>query len=460
MQKNLLKPNNATKDAAISAACIGLALFCCIAFLSYFSYKNILAEIQSHLISVAQTAANLTDIEAHKSLTKPEDKNNAAYVKIANNYHKILSADSELRYIYSMVYKNGNLYFIVDTSPEVLNSGADDKRISTAAVMEKYTSASPVLMRAAKEKATLAEEEPYEDDWGFLISAYAPIKDEKGKAIGMIGVDIDAQNFNKKLSLIHIGAAVGAFFTIAFSLGAFFLIKKLRTKEYEAQLANQNRTELLQNFSDKTKDIILALKNVANQTQAISKTIFDNSTEATQKTNISSKQISGAAGRMRSIAMVGGELAESMLTTQRSNHDAKAEIETILNYAKKLEASIATIASAIPQSAPQGGIGLAINSQKIALEEILQGLDKTAAALSGVAETIKVKRELVALINSDISSTSQDASFIEKTIKQIDDISLQANNNAHSLLELSTIVNQHSANLDFEVQELARKFSN
>jgi methyl-accepting chemotaxis protein len=49
------------------------------------------------------------------------------------------------------------------------------------------------------------EKEFYNDKWGIFISAYAPIKDQEGKSVAILGSDVDVSvvmnNLHKRFSI-------------------------------------------------------------------------------------------------------------------------------------------------------------------------------------------------------------------------------------------------------------------
>jgi len=162
-----------------------IACICCLLNVGYFYQQakgNLKNEIQQYLTNLANTASNFTDGDKLKTIRSDADKEN--YQAIKNQYLKILDVIPDIAYIYAMIYRDGKVWFIIDSQSDKINQK------DTASIMDVYTDASTTLLKAFKLQTLEVEDEPYKDKWGEFLSVYAPVRDSSGLFIGMIGVDI------------------------------------------------------------------------------------------------------------------------------------------------------------------------------------------------------------------------------------------------------------------------------
>jgi len=69
--------------------------------------------------------------------------------------------------------------------------------------MDPYPEATAELVAAFDMDMATADSQPYSDRWGTFISGYAPIKNEKGKTVGIVGVDLAADDYAARLAGLH-----------------------------------------------------------------------------------------------------------------------------------------------------------------------------------------------------------------------------------------------------------------
>ncbi|MCX7992503.1 MAG: hypothetical protein N2651_02410, partial [Fimbriimonadales bacterium] len=73
-------------------------------------------QLHHRLISVASVAATMVDAERHLSL-KIEDTNTPEYQKMLEPLFKIVEADTDIIYLYTIALKEGKVYFMLDPMP-------------------------------------------------------------------------------------------------------------------------------------------------------------------------------------------------------------------------------------------------------------------------------------------------------------------------------------------------------
>jgi len=148
--------------------------------------------IRRSLMAAATTGSMLVDCEQHARL-RPGDENTPPYRQIKRALFKFKRANPGITEAYTMVKtRNPNiLRFIVDASdPEDKNhDGKITRDEIPARIGEPYDISEMPQMRAAFDHPT-ADTEPTTDKWGTWLSGYAPIRDKRGRAVAILGVDM------------------------------------------------------------------------------------------------------------------------------------------------------------------------------------------------------------------------------------------------------------------------------
>ncbi|NLG03749.1 MAG: hypothetical protein GX567_07990 [Clostridia bacterium] len=148
---------------------------------------------------------------------------------------------SNLEYIYSMKQlPDGKLVFIVDTDTE-----------EPGGIYEEYEM-EDAISEALKGNVS-ADAEPTTDEWGTVISAFAPILNSTGKVVGVVGVDIgmdwiETQLNHLKVQIIMVSAGI-----ILFGILCAFIISKSIGKNLVK--LNQKIVNLNSQDGDLTKTI-------------------------------------------------------------------------------------------------------------------------------------------------------------------------------------------------------------
>lgn len=153
-----------------------------------FSYDSQFNQLRDKLKVIAQTAALFVDAETltHVPLTK-EGVNSQPYKTIAERLMSIKRVNPPIKYIYTMskTEKEGMWQFVVDPEPVVrgITSYPGDKYNVT-----RYSEMPKAFFGPAADKQLET------DEWGTFLSGYAPIRDNDGRAVAILGVDITADD--------------------------------------------------------------------------------------------------------------------------------------------------------------------------------------------------------------------------------------------------------------------------
>lgn len=167
----------------------------------YIENQNILKDrLRERLVAIAGTAAlqfNPADIESIRDegdLTSKELRN------VVNIMNKVRNVNKNLRYIYIWRKTDDpqNLEFVADAEMlepiDVNGSGQIEEEEIPPMPGEKYAT-DQIPESAELFEYPLAQKDFIIDKWGTFLSGYAPIRDKNGKAIAVLGIDVEVGDF-------------------------------------------------------------------------------------------------------------------------------------------------------------------------------------------------------------------------------------------------------------------------
>ena len=229
------------------AVVITIAIFMVVFSVSYFIYVRALdaqkGEIREGLIRTAMVIATMLDGDVHKQFKNRSQESGELYKNFIKPLEKVLATDDTVVFIYTTILKGDQVYFVVDPTVEGDSDGdgVDDK----SHIMELYADADAALRLALTEQKAVPTDEPYTDKWGSFMSAYVPFYDNKGEFVGVLGIDIKAENYFTRLKPMlraTVRAMVAGFF-VAFLVGS--LVWFMRNFSL---IINRHRVEISNDF--------------------------------------------------------------------------------------------------------------------------------------------------------------------------------------------------------------------
>lgn len=186
----MLIPNQDRKPKQVNLAAILLAAFVlAIGSLSAsYVYTQVDRAGRTHILERVATIAVAVPQEDLRALSGSEaDLSTIPYESLKQYLTKMRSVNVDARFLY-LIGKNedGELFFFADSesaeSPDYSPPG------------QIYYEASPGMF-AVFADAVRRTEGPDRDRWGIWISGYAPVLDEAGTVIALLGMDLPAQGY-------------------------------------------------------------------------------------------------------------------------------------------------------------------------------------------------------------------------------------------------------------------------
>ncbi len=165
-------------------------------FGSVFAGLRVNSQTRDSLLKRTRTVAyslptdQITQLRGNSS-----DTSSVAYTTLKKKLSDIRKANGDVRFVYLTGKSNGQVFFYVDSEP------SDSKDYSPPG--ELYTEASAAFRNSFENGAPIIEG-PYKDRWGNWLSALAPILDDDGRVIAVVGIDSAATTHYWQIALYAI----------------------------------------------------------------------------------------------------------------------------------------------------------------------------------------------------------------------------------------------------------------
>lgn len=237
--------------AAYAALVVLVTLVFTSTFYTRFSENNF-RTIQETAKETAAAVAERIDFTGIETLRDPSQENSPIFERIYKDLNVAQEANPLVTFVYTMRPRpTGAWEFIVDADPEIDDNGNGmiDEDEASADIGEEYdTSCCPELAKALN--GPTVDQEITSDVWGSWISGYAPIHNQAGQTVGIVGVDISADQFVYDQALIRelliTSLVITLLLSLLFGLGGFYSFQRegerinralrIRNEELEKQV--------------------------------------------------------------------------------------------------------------------------------------------------------------------------------------------------------------------------------
>ena len=232
---------------------VWLTILILFALLYSSARRSVLNEIRHQAMAAAVAAAAAVSPDDIAQIQGPADTGKDAYKRIQAYLGKVIEQNPDVRYLYTMRRSarektlDSDFEYIVDAAPRDANqNGAIDKDEVCEPPGKPYSArALPEMVNSwyrpgADPKPT--PDPPYPD----LLSGYAPVRNELGQTVAVVGADITAATVHTKLFALR-----GVIFLVWLVLSLLIMmVVQLYYQQNEALQLNQSLSEELSRRND------------------------------------------------------------------------------------------------------------------------------------------------------------------------------------------------------------------
>lgn len=190
----------------IAVYCMTIVLIVSLIGLMFFVRGKIIMEnqLKDKLRSTAAAAAMQFDGQLLESIRGPQDMTGSTYLDTVQRLKLIKDTVPNIRSAYLMrrTSRPQELAFIADSddaTPRDLrdanHNGMIDPEENAGVPGQTYDISSQPTMQNEAFLHPSVDSEINTDQWGTVISGYAPIADASGKSVAILGIDMDAQDY-------------------------------------------------------------------------------------------------------------------------------------------------------------------------------------------------------------------------------------------------------------------------
>jgi hypothetical protein len=212
-------------EAIVFGTAIFLAILLTTLFIHYSALEALKGEIRDGLARTGSVLAVNVDGDLHETIVSRSQEGEEAYERAIEPLRRTVLSDESIAFAYTLVLSDNKVFFVLDPteSGDIDGDGVDEK----AHVMQEYRSPTEEMMTALIKHRQVTEKKPYLDIWGAFISGYTPIFNSDGKFVAILGLDIRADNYYKRLAPIRRSTAralvVGFFIAFISASSVWFL---------------------------------------------------------------------------------------------------------------------------------------------------------------------------------------------------------------------------------------------
>ncbi len=182
---------------------------------TWYLGKKVELDERNGLLLRTQTIAAMIEQSDLKALSGTEaDLENPSYQRIKTIMERVHTINKDTRFVYIMGLRDDQQFFYVDSE------NPNSEGYSYPGQPYPDAEASDIENHA---RGIAYTNGPYTDAWGRWFSAYAPVVDENGVVLGLVGMDIEAKNLLLRITIVREATAIiaGLVFLCALTLILF-----------------------------------------------------------------------------------------------------------------------------------------------------------------------------------------------------------------------------------------------
>lgn len=250
-------------------AVLGFATLVAVLTVRVTARNAIEQDVRENLERLAEMLSATIDAGTHAALVSPEQETTDLYTSVNAPLTRVLSGTEGVRFVYTLRPVGDKLHFVLDGAPvgDSDGDGVEDHSF----LMDVYKDPDPAAWGAVREGKVRVSAEPYEDQWGSFLSAYAPIMLPDGRLDGVVGVDVESVEYKRRLASVDIAAGWAMVPALVISLlgGRLASISAKRVQQYARVVEGHHKaavegslakSRLLANISHELRTPLTAIK--------------------------------------------------------------------------------------------------------------------------------------------------------------------------------------------------------
>ena len=369
-------------------------------------------------IFVAEKAITLIDGDAFESLAKSRNENDPFYEETRVKLLQLKDSSSCV-YLYTMAQVDGDIWqFVIDGSTE-----PDDEENFSALGDEEDTSGYDSAFRRIQ---TSGKTEPGiltdQEEWGWMISIYSPIKNSAGKMVGIVGCDFDGTYLHESIVAEQIQQLIISVISVA--LGLALILFFLRKIFSPLGKINAILEEISRGEGDLTRRINISHNNEIGDLAAN----FDSTLDKIKNLIINIKSEAG------NLLNIGNDLAANMQQTAGAINQITATIQTVKRKVTNQSASVTQTHATMEQvTGTIDKLGQNVEAQSASVSRSSSAIEEMLANIQSVTQTlIRNAGNVHELIKvSDVGRSS-----LQKVTQDIQEIARES----EGLLEINSVM--------------------
>ncbi|MDY0028343.1 MAG: methyl-accepting chemotaxis protein [Pseudobdellovibrionaceae bacterium] len=403
-----------TRDALLAAVIFLFATIISVFGVALSASHAVLKEYQDRIIFAGNLISLKADGDIHKRIFLPQHLNNFDYKLFQSPFYDVIKANPSIVSIYTVKMIGDSLYIVTDLSGQATPD--DAVREEQAQVMELYSVNIPKMREALLTEKTTIEDKVTSDDWGSTISGYFPLKDKNGVFQGVIGIDIDAEDYVGHIHKLWESFAIGSIVSLILSAIVYFLVHTFRSQHLKRRQKSSEFRDVLKAYSASLATSSGVINDMAqNMAHHASKT-SDNADQA-------QKNIYGTASKLSAVS----DTILDIINSEKPEHEGAAIAQSQRRASSKLHENLKILAQDIEISNNQVNLALA-EIPKVTSKINLLALNATIEAaragefgkgFSVVASEVKTLAGQTDAITKNIFKILEENNEISKKVSEI-----------------------------------------
>jgi signal transduction histidine kinase/CheY-like chemotaxis protein len=175
--------------------------------------------VKSEILQLARSMAAEVDADLHKTMVSPNQAGSAGHEQLLTPLVRMHRATRDLYYVYTGVFRDERIYWILDTAYHYRVPGND---IPADPIMKLYEERDAIYERAFRDGVEYIDDAPRLDEGHYYLSAAVPLRDQRGTLVGMLGIDMVLDALDARMVVVRqaFGSALAVVFLLSIAAGA------------------------------------------------------------------------------------------------------------------------------------------------------------------------------------------------------------------------------------------------